>query len=252
MMFGLTHRTQIKIKRWLSLALIAIGVGIWVYILCTDEQEKITKIEIQFADSFQVYSKDYILQILKKEVNEMKNETFFVQHIDSVEQKLRRHTWIEKANVYVLHQALILHLTFKRPSIKVLATNQQMYYVNQNGEALALPEQTQIQLPLAIHVPIIPHDSINQIFLKNLAVLGNYFSEDTIWKQKSFYVDFENPESIRLYTYQPTFTFILGDIENYKRKLDKALFFQRYATQHQLHFSAINVQYKNQIIGINN
>ena len=226
--------------------IICVLIFLWIFIYQSSAKTEFYSTEIKYEDSFIVYSKEEILEKITL-ISKDKHQA----NVQQIENQLKQLAWVENVNAYMNNKALHIKMKFKKPYFKILNTQGNVYYIDEGGNLLPANENVALRLPLGINFFYDKNDSIQKIENLKLVEMSKYIQNDSAMNGLNFYFDFIKKDEIKLVANYPKNVFNIGDMNDYKNKFYKVIFFINYLKKSNIKYSLIDVSFKNQIIGIN-
>ncbi|WP_238892371.1 cell division protein FtsQ/DivIB [Blattabacterium cuenoti] len=187
-------------------------------------------------------NKKIIQNIIFHESN--KNEKTIGQLcILEIEKKLNRYPFIRKSEVFLNTNGSIYIEIFQKKPILRIKNNSQEYYLTEDAEELKLSNFYSSPVMLA-------NGAFSKKEKKILVELIEFINSDYLLKDQIISLKKENNHSIILMPKVGNHRIILGDMKDFKNKLNKLRsFYEQYLNKIDINqYQSINLQYKDQVV----
>ncbi len=137
-----------------------------------------------------------------------------------------------------------LFVSQRRPVMRVYDAENKTYYVDVEGESVAVDAMYLVQ------VPLVSGYLDDKIVAKDLIPIVQYISGHTFWSNQVSQIYVTEQQEILLYPRVGEHVILLGDISNYAQKLNSvlALYNQVMPRMGWVEYDTISVKYKDQVV----
>ncbi|KAA9041426.1 hypothetical protein FW778_05215 [Ginsengibacter hankyongi] len=254
--------SKYKLKKILAAMIwIIIGSGTVVLLVAAIERrnnERCSRIEIEITgvqNNFFIDKKD-VISILEK-TNEGKLEKMPVHAIDlaMMESELQKSKWIKKAELFFdNNNVLQVRITEREPIARIFTTSGMSFYLDSSLTRLPLSDKFSPRLPVFTDFPtdVIVLSKQDSNLIKDIKTLSQFINTNSFWMAQIDQVDILPNRSFELIPKLGNQVIRFGDAENCEEKFNNLLcFYKQVLTKiGWSHYSAIDVQYKGQVVGV--
>lgn len=254
--------SKYKFKKILAAMIwIIIGSGTVVLLVAAIERrnsERCSRIEIEITgvqNNFFIDKKD-VISILEK-TNEGKLEKMPVHAIDlaMMEFELQKSRWIKKAELFFdNNNVLQVRITEREPIARIFTTSGMSFYLDSSLTRLPLSDKFSPRLPVFTDFPtdVIVLSKQDSNLIKDIKTLSQFINTNSFWMAQIDQVDILPNRSFELIPKLGNQVIRFGSAENCEEKFNNLLcFYKQVLTKiGWSHYSAIDVQYKGQVVGV--
>jgi cell division protein FtsQ len=248
-------------KILVAIVWILLGAGTVVLLVAAIEKrnnEKCLNIEITISgvqNNFFVDKKD-VFAILEK-TNKGKLENKLLHSIDMalMETQLQESPWIKEAELFFdNNNVLVVRITEREPIARVFTISGFSFYLDSSLTRLPLSDKFSARLPVFTNFPsdliILSHADSN--VLKSIRTLGAFIGSSPFWMAQIDQVDILPERKFDLIPKLGNQVIHFGKADNYNDKFNNLLCFYRqvFSKIGWNRYSAIDVQYKGQVVGV--
>ena len=251
-----------KLKNILLAAIwITIGTGMVVLLVAAIERrnnERCSTIEIQITgvqNNFFIDKKD-VISVLEK-ANGGKLEKVPLHSIDlaRLETELRKNQWIKNAEIFFdNNNALQVRIKEREPIARIFTTSGSSFYIDSSLARLPLSDKFSPRLPVFTDFPTnaAAFSKEDSNLVCDIRTLSQFINDNPFWMAQIDQVDISSNRTFDLIPKLGDQVIHFGNAENYEQKFRNLLcFYKQVLTKlGWAHYSAIDVQYKGQVIGI--
>ncbi len=240
---------------------IIIGSGTIVLLLAAIEKrnnEKCARIEIRITgvqNNFFIDKKD-VISILEK-TNTGKLEKMPLHSIDlaSMETELKKSQWIKNAELFFdNNNVLEVRITEREPIARIFTTSGASFYIDSSLTRLSLSDKFSPRLPVFTDFPrdVIVLSRQDSNLIKDIRTLSQFINANPFWMAQIDQVDISFNRSFDLIPKLGDQVIHFGNAENCEEKFNNLLcFYKQVLTKlGWTHYSAIDVQFKGQVVGV--
>ena len=203
-----------------------------------------------------------MLFVNEQEIKAMLDSTFAAQGktisqlpLRSMEMLLERNPWIAEAEIYVdNNQILQAQIRERVPVARIFTLQENSFYIDSSGVRLPLSDHLTAQVPVFTDFP-----SDNQVLsapdsalMAGIISISQFLAADSLWMALVSQVAILPGNQFEMFLLTGTPTIQLGDASHLSEKFKKlnAYFRSDYFKMGYGKYARINVQYRNQLIGI--
>src|SRR6185312_4131556 len=254
--------SKYTIKKILVAAVwIVIGSGTIVLLLAAIEKrnnERCARIEIRITgvqNNFFIDKKN-VISILEK-TNEGKLEKMPLHSIDlaSMETALKQSQWIKNAELFFdNNNVLEVRITEREPIARIFTASGASFYIDSSLTRLPLSDKFSPRLPVFTDFPtdVIVLSRQDSNLIKDIRTLSQFINANPFWMAQIDQVDISSNRSFDLIPKLGDQVIHFGNAENCEKKFNNLLcFYKQVLTKlGWTHYSAIDVQFKGQVVGV--
>lgn len=240
---------------------IIIGAGTIVLLVAAIEKrnsERCAKIEIRITgvqNNFFIDKKD-VISILEK-TNAGKLEKMPLHSIDiaSMEVALQKSQWIKNAELFFdNNNVLEVRITEREPIARIFTTSGSSFYIDSSLTRLPLSDKFSPRLPVFTDFPtdVIVLSKQDSNLIKDIRTLSQFINANPFWMAQIDQVDISSNRGFDLIPKLGDQLIHFGNAENCEEKFNNLLcFYKQVLTKlGWIHYSAIDLQFKGQVVGI--
>jgi len=252
-----TFRKILVISVWILL-----GSGTIVLLVAAitrKNNEQITGIEINISGVQNNYfiDKKEVLKILEK-TNGKSLQKAIVSSLDltEMENALQKDQWIKKAEMFFdNNNVLQIKIAEREPVARIFTASGASFYLDSSLTRLPLSDKFSARLPVFTNFPtdVIVLSKEDSILLNEIKSLSEFIGNDPFWMAQIDQIDITPERTFELIPKLGNQVIRFGNGDNYEEKFNKLLaFYKQVQTRTGWNrYSIIDVQYKNQVIGVN-
>ena len=240
---------------------IIIGSGTIVLLIAAIEKrnnQRCARIEIRITgvqNNFFIDKKE-VISILEK-TNEDRIEKMPLHSIDlaSMETALKKTQWIKNAELFFdNNNVLEVRITEREPIARIFTTSGSSFYIDSSLARLPLSDKFSPRLPVFTDFPtdVIVLSKKDSDLIKDIRTLSQFINANPFWMAQIDQVDISSNHSFDLIPKLGDQVIHFGDAENCEEKFNNLLcFYKQVLTKlGWTHYSAIDVQFKGQVVGV--
>lgn len=240
---------------------IVIGSGTVVLLVAAIEKrnnEQCVRIDIEITgvqNNFFIDKKD-VISILEK-TNKGKLQKMPLHAIDlaAMETELQKSQWIKKAELFFdNNNVLAVRITEREPIARIFTTSGLSFYLDSSLTRLPLSDKFSPRLPVFTDFPtdVIVLSKQDSNLIKDIRTLSQFINRNPFWMAQIDQIDISPNLTFDLIPKLGNQVIHFGDAENCEQKFNNLLcFYKQVLTKiGWSHYSAIDVQYKGQIVGV--
>lgn len=219
----------------------------WIYFAQKGKETLCKEVEIRIYPTDELY---FITPVkvrellLDQERQSPEGKALNKINLGYLEQRIKRHPAVEKANVYThLNGKLIAEVWQREPIIRIHAGNGYGYYLDKNGHEFPLTTQYSARVMVAT-------GNIDTAVVRKLYTLARYVHENPFWKAQIEQIFVDAGKDLILITKIGDAKLILGDTERLEEKLNDLMVLQRDALTAVgwNKYNSLSVKYKDVVI----
>lgn len=240
---------------------IVIGSGTVVLLVAAIEKrnnERCARVEIEITgvqNNFFIDKKD-VISILEK-TNGGKLEKMPLHAIDlaAMETELQKSQWIKNAEIFFdNNNVLEVRITEREPIARVFTTSGLSFYVDSSLARLPLNDKFSPRLPVFTDFPtdVIVLSKKDSNLIRDIRTLSQFIIADPFWMAQIEQIDISSNRNFDLIPKLGNQVIHFGDAENCQQKFNNLLcFYKQVLTKiGWTNYSAIDIQFKGQIVGV--
>jgi cell division protein FtsQ len=239
--------------------LLAGTVVLLVAAISKKNNEKITGVEINITGVQNNYfiDKDEVLDILKK-VNgkDLQKATVSSLDLSKMENRLQKDQWIKRAEMFFdNNNVLQIKITEREPVARIFTVTGASFYIDSSLTRLPLSDKFSARLPVFTSFPtevriLKKRDSF---LLNEIKILSQYIDSHPFWMAQIDQIDITPTGGFELIPKLGNQIIRFGNITNYEEKFNKLFsFYKQVQTRVGWNkYSVLDVQFKDQVIGVN-
>jgi cell division protein FtsQ len=221
--------------------------------------EKISGVEINISgvqNNYFIDKKD-VLDILEK-VNGKNLQTATVRSLDltKMENRLQKDEWIKRAEMFFdNNNVLQIKITEREPVARIFTITGSSFYIDSSLTRLPLSDKFSARLPVFTSFPtdvriLKKRDSF---LLNEIKILSQYIGSHPFWMAQIDQIDITPAAGFELIPKLGNQVIRFGNITNYEEKFNKLFsFYKQVQTRVGWNkYSVLDVQFKDQVIGVN-
>ncbi|MEO6905031.1 MAG: hypothetical protein ABI148_01610 [Ginsengibacter sp.] len=252
-----TIRKILVISVWTIL--LAGTVVLLVAAMSKKNNEKISGVEIHISGVQNNYfiDKNDVLEILQK-VNgkDLQKATISSLDLTKMENRLQKDQWVKKAEMFFDNNNLLqIKITEREPVARIFTISGASFYIDSSLTRLPLSDKFSARLPVFTSFPtevriLKKRDSF---LLHEIKVLSEYISSQPFWMAQIDQIDITPAAGFELIPKLGNQVIRFGNIIDYEEKFNKLLgFYKQVQTRVGWNkYSILDLQFKNQVIGVN-
>ena len=256
-------KSKYTIKKILvAMIWIVIGSGTVVLLVAAIEKrnnERCAGIEIEITgvqNNFFIDKKD-VISILQK-TNGGKLEKMPLHAIDlaAMETELQKSQWIKNAELFFdNNNVLQVRITEREPIARIFTTSGSSFYIDSSlAQACHLSDKFSPRLPVFTDFPTdaIVLSKQDSNLIKDIRTLSQFINANPFWMAQIDQVDISSNRTFDLIPKLGNQVIHFGNAENCQQKFNNLLcFYKQVLTKlGWTHYSAIDVQFKGQVVGV--
>ena len=251
-----------KIKKILSVSvwlILASGVVVLlVAAMSKKNAEHISGIDIKISGIQNNYfiDKSEVLKILEK-VNRKKLDKSTISSLDltAMENQLAKSEWIRKAELFFdNNKVLQVKISEREPIARLFTVSGSSFYIDSSLDHLPLSDKFSARLPVFTSFPteVKILKKRDRAVLNDVKILSEYINAHPFWMAQIDQVDITPEGDFDLIPKLGNQVIHFGDAKNYQQKFNKLLaFYQQVETKVGWNkYAALDLQYKNQVVGV--
>jgi cell division protein FtsQ len=239
--------------------LLAGTVVLLVAAMSKKNNEKISGVEINISGVQNNYfiDKNDFLDILQKENGkDLEKATVSSLDLTKMENRLQKDQWIKRAEMFFdNNNVLQIKITEREPVARIFTISGASFYIDSSLTRLPLSDKFSARLPVFTSFPtevriLKKRDSF---LLNEIKILSQYIGAHPFWMAQIDQIDITPAASFELIPKLGNQIIRFGNITNYEEKFNKLLcFYKQVQTRVGWNkYSVLDVQFKNQVIGVN-
>jgi len=246
----------LSVSVWLVLA--SGVVVLLVAAMSKKNSEHITGIDIRISgiqNNFFIDKKE-VRDILEK-VNGKKLEKSAINSLDltKMENQLGKSEWIKKAELFFdNNKVLQVKITEREPIARLFTVSGGSFYIDSSLTRLPLSDKFSARLPVFTSFPKDTHrwKKSDSALLNQVKILSQYINSHPFWMAQIEQLDITADGHFDLIPKLGNQVVRFGDITDYQQKFNKLLaFYKQVETKVGWNkYSALDIQYRNQVVGV--
>lgn len=249
-------------KKILSIAAWLLMIGGLVFLLVAaaskNAHNKISEINIQIKNGVQsdFIDEQEVMEIIKKAYPQpLKGRLVNDLSLVRLEKELQKDKWIQNAELFVDNRHVFqIIVEQKTPIARIIAMDGNSFYIDKNLECLPLSNRFAAKLPVFTGFPSVPgsFSKMDSAVLSEIRTLSQYISEHPFWMAQIDQIDITSDRQFELIPKLGNQIIQFGNADFYQEKFNNLLAFYK-SVQTKLSwskYSVINVQFKNQVVGV--
>ncbi len=211
-------------------------------------------INIRGAGDKSFINKDDILFQLQGSKNILINKQVKEINLAQLERKLEKGSWIRDADLY-FDSKNVLHVVVseREPVARVFTTSWTSFYIDNAGKRMPLLDDTSLRLPVITNFSAAKNLSRrDSLLLKELTAIVQYISSHSFWNSQIAQVDITPTHKFELIPVVGNHIIRIGNGEQLDEKLARLMiYYKQVAAKVGFDkYKVLDVQYKNQVLGI--
>jgi cell division protein FtsQ len=221
--------------------------------------QKISGVEIKISgvqNNYFIDKKD-VIDILQK-VNGKKLDKATTSSLDltKMEAQLQKDEWVKKAEIFFdNNNVLQIKVTEREPIARIFTTSDASFYIDSSLTRLPLSDKFSARLPVFTSFPtnVRVLKKADSILLNEIKILSEYIGSHPFWMAQIDQIDITPAATFQLIPKLGNQLIQFGDITDYEEKFNKLLaFYKQVQTVVGWNkYSVLDIQFKNQVIGVN-
>ncbi len=173
----------------------------------------------------------------------------------SMETALKQSQWIKNAELFFdNNNVLQVRITEREPIARIFTTSGSSFYIDSSLTRLPLSDKFSPRLPVFTDFPteVKVLSKQDSDLIKDIRTLSQFINANSFWMAQIDQVDISSNRSFDLIPKLGDQVIHFGDAENCEEKFNKLLcFYKQVLTKlGWTHYSAIDVQFKGQVVGV--
>lgn len=231
----------------LILAVAAFLIVSMVGVLGKSSEVICTGIELEVEDSVQsnLLDKSELEAILKKNKMSFENKKTSEINLGHLESTLSNSPYVDTAHAsFNASGKLILTVIPRKPTLHIMANNNEEYYVDRNGYSIPVGK-------LKSNLPVVTGNVDKKFAKAKLATLGRCIQDSTFWKMQVQQINVISENDVRMYTRVADHVILLGNLDSIPGKLHRLrIFYEQGLPQTGWNkYESLNVAYQGMVIG---
>lgn len=174
--------------------------------------------------------------------------------ITSLEDKLKRHQWIKKAELYI-DSRNVLHVlvTERQPIARVITRAGHSFYIDKEGKKMSLVDGITVRLPVITNFTSATRWSKkDSVVMNGLLELLHYLEKDSFWNAQVGQIDVLKDHTVEIIPVIGNHIIKLGAPENIENKLHNLfVFYKAVLTKTGFDkYSILDIRFKGQVVGV--
>lgn len=233
------------IKTLLFLAVVAAFILLTLFAKKKRSEQPVKGLSIEIVDSMQnrFVLKSDVMNILRKRHAHIKSKQIGDVDRFSIERDIESHPSIEKSEVYTLVDGVVKIKIWQREPIYRFFGNKG-FYIDSQGEIMPL------SLNFTKRVPLVTGKVSRKFAKGKLFDFCKFIKNHDFWNKFIGQIHINNDNEVILIPIVGDFRILMGDISNFKKKLNKLKAFLGKAQENNIwgKYKFINLEYNNQIV----
>lgn len=240
---------------------IVIGSGTVVLLVAAIEKrnnERCARIDIQITgvqNNFFIDKKDVVSILEKTNAGKLEKMPLHAIDLAAMEAELQKNRWIKKAELFFdNNNVLAVRITEREPIARIFTTSGMSFYLDSSLTRLPLSDKFSPRLPVFTDFPtdVIVLSKEDSNLIKDIRTLSQFINSNPFWMAQIDQVDISSNHTFDLIPKMGNQVIHFGDAENCEQKFNNLLcFYKQVLTKiGWTHYSAIDVQYKGQVVGV--
>ena len=240
---------------------IAIGTGTAVLLVAAIEKrnnERCSGIEIEITgvqNNFFIDKKDVISILQKTNGGKLQKMPLHAIDLAAMETELQKSQWIKKVEIFFdNNNVLHVSITEREPIARVFTTSGSSFYIDSSLARLPLSDKFSPRLPVFSDFPTdaIVLSKQDSNLTKDVRTLSQFINANPFWMAQIDQVDISKNRTFDLIPKLGNQVIHFGNADNCQQKFSNLLcFYKQVLTKlGWAHYSAIDVQFKGQVVGV--
>ena len=220
--------------------------------------EHVRKVNINITgvqNNFFIDTSDVIAIIEKINGGKLQNKPLYKIDLAAMETALQKDQWVQKAEMFVdNNNVLQVKISEREPVVRIFTASGASFYMDSSLKRLPLSDKSFARLPVFTSFPtevkvLTKKDSG---LLKQIKLLGEFIGNDPFWMAQVEQVDINPDYTFELIPKVGNQLIHFGNADDYQQKFAKLLtFYKQVETKSGWNqYSAIDLKYKGQVIGV--
>jgi cell division protein FtsQ len=173
----------------------------------------------------------------------------------SLERSLEKNQWIRDAELYFDRED-VLHVSIneREPVARVFTTGGASFYMDSSGHQMPLLEKLSVRVPVVTgYVNAKKLSAKDSALLNSVKQVAKFVSADPFWNAQIGQIDITPERKFELIPVIGDHIIRIGEAENIEEKMGRLLLFYKQVMSKTgfNKYSAVDVQYEGQVIGVN-
>lgn len=254
--------SKYKLKNILVAAIwIVIGTGTVVLLVAAIEKrknERCAMIDIEIKgvqNNFFIDKKDVITALQKTNGGTLEKMPLHAIDLAAMETELQKSQWIKKAEIFFdNNNVLRVRITEREPIARIFTTSGLSFYLDSSLTRLPLSDKFSPRLPVFSDFPgdVIVLSKADSNLTKDIRTLSQFINANSFWMAQIDQVDISPNRTFDLIPKLGEQVIHFGNAENCQQKFNNLLcFYKQVLTKlGWTHYSAIDVQFKGQVVAV--
>lgn len=254
--------SKYKLKKVLvAMIWIIIGSGTVVLLVAAIEKrnnERCARIDIEITgvqNNFFIDRKDVISILEKTNNGKLQKMPLHDINLAGMETELQKSRWIKKAELFFdNNNVLEVRITEREPIARIFTTSGLSFYLDSSLTRLPLSDKFSPRLPVFTDFPAdeIVLSKADSNLIKDIRTLSQFINANPFWMAQIDQIDISSNRTFDLIPKLGNQVIHFGDAENCEQKFNNLLcFYKQVLTKiGWSRYSAIDVQYKGQVVGV--
>lgn len=207
-------------------------------------------------NNYFIDKKDVLTILEKVNGKKLKEQPIGSLDLTKMEKNLQNDQWIKRAELFFdNNNVLQVKITEREPVARIFTVSGGSFYIDSSLKRLPLSNKFSARLPVFTSFPtdvrILKKE--DSLLLDGIKILGEYIGSHPFWMAQIEQVDITPAGTFELIPKLGNQVIRFGNITNYEEKFNKLLAFykQVQTTIGWNKYSVLDIQYKNQVIGVN-
>lgn len=198
--------------------------------------------------------KEDVIKILQKVEPGAEGRALNSFDLSKLENELGKNEWIKKAELFFDNNEILkINVIEREPVARVITSTGRSFYIDTALTRLSLSDKFSARLPVFTNFPeskILSRSDID--LLRSIRNIGDFILRDSFWMAQIEQVDITANNTFEMIPKLGNQVIIFGDGNLYQEKFNNLLLFYKNVESRigWNKYSKINVQYKNQVIGV--
>ena len=250
-------RKVLQLSAW-----VLVGCGMITLLTAANsrQQEHLCKaVVVSIKGSGEKYyvEKQDILQQLQKAYNgALIREPVSAFNLTRLESALMTNPWIHEAEMYFDSRDMLhVVVTEREPIARVFTTAGSSYYMDSTGKRMPLMDKVSIRLPVVTNMIAAKRwNGKDSVVVRELSLLLQFINADPFWSSQITQIDVRPNSSFEMIPLVGNHVIRIGNVDNLEEKFHNLfLFYKQVLNKTGFDtYKVIDVQYKDQVIGIKN
>lgn len=244
-------RYRIKVRFFLTLGVILIFLGLWIYTVLQHKEPVCMGVNISSNWDWYIYSKEELLRELEQfRGTKMGNEKLKDIDLLAIQAKLEQKPWIRRAKIFFNPRHILeLKIEYRVPVAKIYFTARGIYkYFDAEGVLLPSINGSFAKLPLFVsHLP--ETASIFHEQTHSMVELLYLCEKDSVWASLFDFIDIQDANHIIVRLKHLNTIVLLGGLDNLRDKISRfATFYSYFWAKKGKSGRVIDLRFKRQVL----